>query len=469
MQTDVVIIGAGTAGLAAAREVRKKTRNFLIIDPGPLGTTCARVGCMPSKLLIEAANAYHRRLSFDAFGIKHADKLRVDMPAVMARVRELRDFYVDSTLKATNQFSDKLVAAEACLLGPQRILAGDRVIDCQRVIIATGSRPVMPEPWQQLGDALLTSDTVFEQQHFGHNIAVIGLGAIGLEIAQALSRLGLNVTAFGSQTMLAGLSEQRVNQALMASLQKEFALELGEQAALTKTDTGIRVSCGTHESVFDQVIAAVGRQPNLDNLGLENLELSLDSGGLPKIDPQTLQLGDLPVFIAGDVRGDRMLLHEASDDGRIAGHNAVATSVSAFCRRIPLNIVFCEPEVALVGQQRSQLQRGSFLVGEADFSRQGRARAAQINAGYLVVYADKDSGRLLGAEMAAPSAGHLAHLLGLAIQQQLSVNDMLAMPIYHPVLEEGLRTALRELQSQLPDNGEFTPSRCGNMGAEALD
>lgn len=469
MRTEIVIIGAGTAGLAAAKEVSKQTADFLLIDPGPLGTTCARVGCMPSKLLIEAANAYHRRLSFEAFGIRHADKLKVDMAAVMARVRELRDFFVDSTLKATQRFSKQLLKERACLLGPNRVEAGDRIIDCQKIIVATGSRPIVPDNWLHFSEHILTSDNLFDQRGFAESVAVIGLGAIGLEIAQALSRLGVNVTAFGTDELLAGLSDNAVNQALLASLQKEFVLKLGEEAALEKSTRGIQVTAGDFCDEFGQVIVAIGRQPNLDNIGLENLGLQLDEQGLPAVNPHTLQIEDLPVFIAGDVRADSMLLHEAADDGRIAGHNAVAESVSSYCRRTPLSVVFSEPEVALVGHTATELEKQDYVAGEADFSSQGRARAAQTNAGFLRVYANRQSGKLLGAEMAAPGAGHMAHLLALAIQQELTTTQMLAMPIYHPVVEEGLRTALRDLQSKIVKKDGFDLSRCEAMNAEALD
>lgn len=469
MKTDVVILGAGTAGLAAAREVSKQTQQFLLINHGPLGTTCARVGCMPSKLLIEAANAFHRRQSFEQFGIRHADKLELDLTAVMRRVRELRDFYVSSTLKATMQFEAQLLEAKACLRGPNQVQAGQHLIDCDKIIIATGSRPLVPQAWQALGQALLTTETLFEQSTFADRIAVIGLGAIGLEMAQALSRLGISVTAYGSDPLLAGLSDSAISEQLQQTLMTELDIQLGQQAELSKSLSGITVRTGDNVREFEQVLAAIGRVPNIEDLGLDSLGVALDDKGMPEVDETTMQIADLPVFMAGDVRGSDMLLHEAADDGRIAGHNAVAESPAAFCRRTSLNIVFSEPEVAVVGQARQALAEANYITGMVDFAEQGRARAAQKNAGCLAVYADKSSGRLLGAEMAAPEAAHLAHLLALAIQQQMTVSELLMMPFYHPVLEEGLRTALRDLQQQLPEKPAFDLSRCESLNSEALD
>ena len=164
---DAIIVGAGSAGLAALREVRKHTDNFLIVNAGPYGTTCARVGCMPSKLLIEAANAYHRRHTFEAFGITGSDALAADLPAVLRRLRRLRDEFVAGTVHLTDELGGKSMAGKAKLLGPNRLQVNEQVFNTRQTILAPGSHPVLPKPWQalreQLGDdRILTTDTLFE-------------------------------------------------------------------------------------------------------------------------------------------------------------------------------------------------------------------------------------------------------------------------------------------------------------------
>lgn len=467
--TDVIIIGAGTAGLAAVKQVQKQTDRYLLINSGPYGTTCARVGCMPSKLLIEAANAYHRRHSFEAFGICHAENLTVDLPAVLSRVRELRDYYVAGVLKSVHELGSKVVSGHAKLLSPNQVQVNEQVIQCKKIIIATGSRPLIPKAWQSLDDSLLTSDNLFEQKNLKPRIAVIGMGAIGVEMAQALSRLGLDVTAFSSSQQLAGLTDPEVNQNLLDQLQTEFSVYLGQAAELSNTNTGVKVTAGETSIEVDQLVAAIGRQPNLDNIGLENLGVPLNTKGMPEINPKTMQVADLPVFIAGDASATSMLLHEVADEGRIAGHNAVAPKVETFCRRTPLRIVFSEPETAVVGRKFADCDAETTLIGQINFDDQGRARAGQRNKGLMRVYADKNTRVLLGAEMSAPAAEHMAHLLALAIAQQLTVAQVLAMPIYHPVLEEGMRTALRQLQKQLDSDKSFDLSRCEAFHSEALD
>ncbi|WP_287926737.1 dihydrolipoyl dehydrogenase [Diaphorobacter sp.] len=465
---DVIILGAGSAGLAALREVRKRTDHWRIVNDGPWGTTCARVGCMPSKMLIEAANAYHARRALHTFGIEGADALRVDLPAVLRRVRALRDDFVAGTLAATDA-GERAISGHARLLDAQRVEVNGQVHTARRIIIATGSRPIVPEDWLAFGNRILTTDTLFEQPTLGPRVAVIGLGPLGVEIAQALARLGVEVIAFATGKSVAGLSDPAINDALLARLKDEFIVNVGDKAELREVAGGIQVTNGSATVVVDQVVAAMGRRPNLEHLGLDTLGVALDDKGRPPIDPCTLQVGDLPVFIAGDADGDRPLLHEAADEGHIAGLNALAPTPRGFARRTPLAITFSQPNAAVVGQRHADLPEGQWVGGTVDFARQGRARVAQCNHGRLNVYAEHGSGRLLGAELCTPAGEHMAHLLALAVEQRLTVHDLLRMPFYHPVLEEGLRTALRDAASRLPKASDSDLAACEAYGASALD
>jgi dihydrolipoamide dehydrogenase len=186
------------------------------------------------------------------------------------------------------------------------------------------------------------------------------------------------------------------------------------------------------------------------NLGLEHTTLELDARGVPLFDRRTMQCGNSHIFIAGDADNDLPLLHEAADEGRIAGGNAAAyPAIHPGLRRTPLAIVFSDPQLAVVGARYADLTPGTFVTGEVSFEDQGRSRVMLRNRGLLHVYAETESGRLLGAEMIGPDAEHLAHLLAWSIQSGHTVARALEMPFYHPVIEEGLRTALRDAQNKL--------------------
>jgi dihydrolipoamide dehydrogenase len=466
---DVAIIGAGSAGLTALREARKQTDNFVLINDGSYGTTCARVGCMPSKTLIEAANAFHRRKALEAFGVGGAEGLTVDIPAVLRRVRRLRDGFVAGMLKLTDDLKDRSIAGRARFLEPQVLAVGERRVHAKKIIIATGSRPIVPREWAALGTRMLTSDDLFEQETLPSHLAVIGLGALGSEIAQALARLGIEVTGFGAAEYIAGLSDTDVNRQAVALLRTEFALHLGLAAGPVIEGERISVRAGNESAVVDKVIVALGRRPNIDQMDIEKLGVELDEHGVPPFNLRTMQIADLPVYIAGDANRHLPLLHEALDEGYIAGYNALRNEPVCFERRVPLAIVFTDPGIAVAGQSYAELDRNEIVIGAVDFSSQARARMAEINHGLLCVYADKSSGRLLGAEMCAPQGEHLAHLLALAVQRKLTVRELLRMPFYHPVLEEGLRTALRDAASKLGGAAVPDLGYCDRMGVDAID
>lgn len=468
-RVDVAIVGAGTAGLAALREVRKKTDDFVLINKPPYGTTCARVGCMPSKALIAAANAFYERNNLDRFGIRGAEHLKADIPAVLARVRELRDGFVAGVLKSTEDLGERNIEGEACLDGPNRLKVAGRTIEARQIVLAPGSGAIVPKPWQAFGDRILTTDTFFEETDLPSRVGVIGLGAIGVEMAQAMARLGVEVHGFDGAQHMAGISDEKVAETLHASLRQEFSIHLGVEVDLVDAGDAIEIKWGDSRVEVDKVLVAVGRRPNLQGLGLESLNVPLDDKGMPEVNPQTMRIGDTSVLLAGDANGMRPILHEGADDGHIAGLNATRDTPVQLHRRTPMGITFCMPEVASIGQRASELNLDECLVGEVDFSSQGRARIMQQNCGLLRIYAAPEDGRVLGAEMAAPAAEHLAHLLALAIGRNLTVHDLLRMPFYHPTLEEGFRTALRGIARQLPPCSISDLASCGSFEIEALD
>lgn len=447
----LAIIGAGTAGLAALRHAQRLTDDIILINDGPYGTTCARVGCMPSKALLAPAHAMALCRNLREAGIQGSDDLRADLPAVLAHVRGLRDRFVRGPTELADDLGKRSLSGAARFIDANTLQVGDRRIKAQRIIIATGSHPLVPKPWQALGDRVLTSDELFEQLDLGPRVAVIGLGAIGAELGQALALLGLEVHGYSQSTRIAGLSDPKVNDSLIDILRKSMSVTTGVEVSLEAAgDQAVNVIAGDAQREVDWVLAAVGRRPNLDGLGLENLGVKLDRYGMPPFHPNTLQIDDLPIYIAGDVNNVRPILHEAADEGRIAAHHALAPDAVRVRRRTAMGIVFTEPNAATVGQRHEDLEHADVITGSASFARQGRALIMGRNAGLLNLYVQRDNAQLLGAELVVPDGEHLAHLLAWAIQQQLKVDDLLQMPFYHPVIEEGLRSALQDARKQLP-------------------
>ncbi len=451
LRCDVVVIGAGTAGLAAERAARSNGASTLLIDPHFNGTTCANVGCMPSKLLIAASHAARDARSADMFGVRVRD-IEIDGKAVMQRVCDERDRFARLTRESIAE-----IPARIRLRGRAKFIAANslelddgRQIEARRIIIATGSAPMVPDEFSGLGKHLLTNENIFDLEDLPSRLAVVGAGPIGLELAQAMARLGVDVTLFDRGDRLGGIRCDKVHSALREIIEDDLSVQLGVELDVSATEKAVNMAwsgSSSGQADFDYILVATGRPPNLQSLNLSAAGIELDEDGVPVHDRNSMQCGDSPIFMAGDVANDLPLLHEASQDGAIAGRNAVAYPASMHADRFPeFSITFTSPPVARIGQS----EEDGVITGRADFSDQGRARVEGDNQGVLTLYAAAPDGRLIGADLCTPASEHLAHMLTWAIQQGQTASQLLEMPFYHPTVEEGLKQALRTICAATP-------------------
>lgn len=458
-EVDVAIIGAGTAGLTARRAaLANGAREIVMIEGGPYGTTCARVGCMPSKLLIAAAEAKHHADTAEAFGIRIDSRPRADGQAVMKRVQSERDRFTGFVERAVDDFpAEQKIRGWASFTGPNELqvaleAGGEMTVKAKAIVVATGTEPFVPPAFRGLEDRILTNETVFELETLPESMAVIGAGVIGLELGQAFHRLGVRVTFLSRSDRVGPVQDPDLQEVARGIFSEELDIHLnarwveaqrkGEQVELTWTGADGK----SHNGRFEYVLAATGRRPNLERLRLDRAGIELDEHGMPRFDHADMQVGDSPIFVAGDFVGERTLLHEAADEGRIAGENAARyPRVVRQARRTPLGIMFTDPNMAGVGLSYSELDPKRHAYGEVDYSDQGRARVMLQNKGRVRIWGEIETGRLVAAYMIGPRVEHTAHLLAWSIQQGMTVDEALDMPFYHPVIEEGIRTALRGL------------------------
>ncbi len=385
----------------------------------------------------------------------------------MDRVRRERDRFVGSVLRDVERI------AEADRLRGHAEFADDHTLDvgghtrvvAGAVVIATGSRPTREDSFSGLGERLIVSDDIFDWQDLPKSVAVFGPGIIGLELGQALHRLGVRVAILGRGGRVGPISDPEILEYSIAAFKHEFTLEPDAQiTAMHRDGKGVAIDRtkpddGRQVETFDYILVATGRMPKVQGIGLEKTSVKLDSEGVPEYDPETAQTlianeaDNSPIFIAGDAGDFIPLLHEAADEGRIAGDNAARAAlgkpVKVALRRAPISVVFTDPQIGIVGGGFRSLPPGSFATGQVSFEDQGRARILLRNKGLMNVYAATATGRFLGAELLAPDGEHLAHLLAWALQNRMTIMQMLEMPFYHPVLEEGLRAALHDVTAKL--------------------
>lgn len=449
INVEYAIIGAGTSGLGAYSKISRKTDSVLMIQDGPYGTTCARVGCMPSKLLITAADYAHHLTTSEFFGVIAEGK--VDGRKVFERLRRERDErFVANNLR----YVDKIpphhkLEGRARFIGPGHLRVGESVeVKAEKFILACGSRPAVSEVFEPVMDHVLTSDTVFELEDLPPSIAVIGMGVIALELGQALHRLGVDTTIYGRSGRINALTHPDMQQEALDILSAELDIYPSGRVVRTWKDAqgawiefeqsnGQRVT-----KVFDSILVATGRISNVDQLGMEHTGAEFTESGKVAFDPQTMLCSDSPIFIAGDASEYLPVWHEAFDEGRIAADNALNyPDPVPVDRRPPLMVFFTDPQIAIIGQSFRELQDMEIVIGELPFASPRHVVWNKVD-GRIQVYLDARTGVILGAELLGYQAEHLAHLLALAITHSMTAEQVLTMPVYHPSAEELLRDVL---------------------------
>ncbi|PCJ19817.1 MAG: dihydrolipoyl dehydrogenase [Candidatus Cloacimonadota bacterium] len=460
IKVDIAIIGTGTAGMGAYKAAIKHTDSIALIEESKYGTTCARVGCMPSKLLIAAADAIHHAQSLEPFGAKIDGKIIIDGVKVMHRIRSERDRFVGFVLETVKDFNPKhLYQSKAHFINKNTLQLSDgQKIQAKSIIIATGSRTFIPKEFDKLESLVITNDNIFDLDTLPKSVAVVGPGVIGLELGQALHRLNVKTTIFGRGGRVGFLTAPTLKSLTKKILSKELNLQHSSTIKNMKVvPSGVEIeyldnSGNPQKETFEKVLVTTGRIPNTDKIQIENTGIQLDNKSRPIFDSHTMQCSNSNIFIAGDANNELTILHEASDEGRIAGTNAALyPNIRNKFRRSKLSIAFCNPQLAIIAESYDNLIKNkvNFVTGVVSFKGQGRSRVMLVNQGELHVFFDKTSHLFLGAEMIGPRAEHLAHLLAWSHQSKLTIDKMLQMPFYHPVIEEGLKTALNDARMKL--------------------
>ena len=450
LTTDIAVIGAGTAGITAFQEITRAGRSALLIDRGPLGTTCARVGCMPSKAALHAGQQWAILRELTAGQAKagwSADDL-------WRHARATRDALAQGAAQRTvTAAGDRLLMGTARFVGPDTLDVDGQRVRARAFVIATGSRPVVPAPLAALGDRLLTTDTLFELDRLPRSIGILGLGGVGLEMGVALARLGVHVVAADLKAVAAGISDPAVSDRALQRFRRELTMWLGRPAQAQIAGEGVHLSNGESAETVDMLLAALGRRPNVEALALADAGVPLDAQGQPVVDLSTLRAGGAPIFLAGDVQPDRPLMHEAADEGVIAARGALShlggPAEPLPARRTPISIVFSDPDIAAVGAPYDRLDLQGTVIGTAEGSGNGRSRILDAQDNLVRIYAQRGSGVLLGASLIATHGEHLAHLLAWAVQRGETVATLFTVPYYHPSIEEMVQSALKDAARQL--------------------
>lgn len=444
IETDTIVIGAGPGGYVAAIRAAQLGQKVTIVEKGELGGVCLNVGCIPSKALIAAGHKYETAKHSDAIGIT-AENVKVDFSKVQAWkasvVKKLTGG-VEGLLKGNKV---QIVRGEAYFVDANTLRVMDensaQTYTYKNAIIATGSRPI-ELPAFKYSKRVLDSTGALALTEIPEKLVVIGGGYIGTELGGAYANFGTQVTILeGTDEILNGF-EKQMSAIVKKNLKKKGAEIITKALAkgVEETENGVTVKYevnGEEKSVeADYVFVMVGRRPNSDEMGLEQIGVGLNERGVIQIDKQC-RTSVSNIYAIGDVVPGPPLAHKASYEGKIAAEAIAGLPSEIDYLGIPA-VVFSDPELASVGYTEKQAKDEGIdiVAAKFPFAANGRALALDATDGFLKLVTRKEDGLVIGAQIAGPSASDMIAELGLAIEAGMTAED-LAMTIHaHPTLGE---------------------------------
>lgn len=453
---DVVVIGAGQAGEPLSKSLAKAGRRVALVERKQLGGSCVNFGCTPTKAALASAHVAHLARRAGDFGIA-VPEVRPDLPAVLARARRIVQGSRDVLQKSFNEHDNPaLICGHARFVAREgerfRLAVGDEQILASDVVLDTGTRSVVPaiDGLQDIG--YLDAENWLDHATLPQHLALVGGGYIGLEMAQFYRRMGAQVTVIEGGEQVAGKEDPDVAAAIQRALEAEgIAFRLNARVQrLRKGESGITLSLDSGDSSEElpvsDVFIAVGRKPNTDDLGLENVGLHAAANGALEVD-RRLCTGIPGIWAVGDVRGGPMFTHTAWDDYRIVESQLIGDGSRTTERVVPY-AMFTDPELGRVGltEQQARAAGKNIKVARFDMKRNGKATEMGETEGFIKVVIDAGNDRILGASVLSAEASELVHIY-VALMNAGAPYTVLKNAIHiHPTLAEAVQSAVSSLQ-----------------------
>ncbi len=445
---DLAIVGSGGGAFAAAIRALGLGARVVMVERGTIGGTCVNVGCVPSKTLLKAAETYHRagRHPFEGIETKAG---AVDYGALVAQKDGLvSDLRQEKYADLVDEYGWEFVEGEASFEDGETLRVGERTIRAGAYVVATGARPAVPEipGLEEVG--YLTSTTSMEQDRLPGSVLVIGAGYVGLEQGQLLSHLGSRVTVMQRGTRLLPEQEPEVSEAVREGLEREgIGVLTGvrvERAEKTESGKRLYLTVDGEERVLEgeEILVAAGRRPNVEDLGLDRAGVELDERGAVRVDGG-LGTTNPKVWAVGDVTLGPQYVYVAAHEGAMAVDNALSGEGKTLDFSALPGVMFTDPQVATVGltEARARAAGRDVETSVLPLSAVPRALVNRDTLGVVKLVAEKGTGRLLGAHVAAENAGEVIYAATLAVRFGLTVSDLADGFAPYLTMSEGLKLA----------------------------
>ena len=454
MDYDVIVIGGGSAGYAAARTASDLGGKVAIVDMGPLGGLCILRGCMPSKTLLRTSDVMSLMKRAKEFGLR-AQKLGVDMAAINDRKRALIKEFADYRAEQLQQPQYNLIQGKAQFLDAHTIDVEGKTCTAKAFIITTGSNHArIPVPGLEEA-GYLTSDEALDARTLPKSMIVLGGGPVATELGQFYCRLGSRTTLIQRSDHILSAGDEDLARPVEDSLRHDgMKVFTGTRIKNVTRKEGRTTVVFEHEAkqrraTADVLFNGLGREPSIQGLDLEAAGVELD-GRRIHVD-ETMSTNVPHIFAAGDVVGLHEIVHIAIQQGEVAGHNAMSTNTQRVDYRLKAEVTFTDPAVASVGQSEKEcrLEKRPCLVASYPFDDHGKSMVMGETRGFVKILCDPVSGEILGGHIVGPEAGELIHELIAFMYFRGTVMDLAQMPHYHPTLSEIVTYPAEDLAEQI--------------------
>ena len=456
MDYDVIVIGGGSGGYAAADTAQSAGAKVAIVDPGPLGGLCILRGCMPTKTILRSSDIMALMQRAGEFGLS-ASGIQADLAAIIERKNTLIREFTDYRIEQLKNPRFTLIEDKAAFVSPNEIEAGGQRLSAKSFIIATGSviDQIAIPGLEETG--YLTSDDVLELKDQPESMIVLGAGPVAVELAQFYQRIGTQVTLIQRSPHILSFTDEDLARPVEARLREEgMTLFTGTQLQQVSTEGNQKIVRFTHEGKEKTVSAAcildaLGRRPNTDGLNLGAAGVKMGEWGIG-VDC-AMRTRQPHIFAVGDVNGLHEVVHIAIQQGEIAGWNATHLDQTPreIDERLTTNVVFTDPPVASVGltEKDCRKKKIEYIAASYPFDDHGKSLCLGETHGHVKLLCDPNNGEILGGHITGPEAGELIHQLIAVMYYKGTVKDLLTMPHYHPTLSEILTYPAEELTGKI--------------------
>jgi dihydrolipoyl dehydrogenase len=456
-QKHLLVLGAGPGGYVAAFLAADLGMKVTLVDADPKpGGVCLHRGCIPSKALLHIAKLINETREAKAWGLNFGEP-EIDVEKLKLWKNSVVEKISGGLMRLSKQRGVTLIQGQGVFLDSKTMqISGNEKINFDHCVLATGSRPLVPEIFSGLGTSLLDSTSALQLNEIPKRLLVVGGGAIGLEMGTVYSALGSQVTVVEMTSgLLPGIDRDLVRP-LEARLKQAFAGILRDTKVVSSTETSAGVAVilesasGKTEATYDRILVSVGRQPNSDGIGLEKTTVKLDDRGFIRIDDNQ-KTADPAISAIGDVVGGAMLAHKASAEAHVAIEAISGQTVAPGKRVIPA-VVYTDPEVACCGLTETEARAKEVDVKIAKFPWGGSGRAQTLARpdGTTKLILDPATDKILGVGIVGTGAGELIGEAVLAIEMGATAQDLATAVHPHPTLSETLKEAAETYLGKSP-------------------